>query len=173
MGERAPAVGAAGADASLAQQRAERAGKARAMLGKKGAPSLFKFGFKVVPREEAEGACIRACAARDCGLLGPNCTGGWAIGGVRQRVCTVWHWGQVLLRGPTCAQHVHPSLRQTPCVSMFNGLLFKFDTPYVLANVCGAVPETMSLPSKSVLPNPKKTPAAAFGRHYQNSNLSS
>jgi hypothetical protein len=39
------------------------------MLGKKGAPSLFKFGFKVVPREEAEGACIRACAARDCGLL--------------------------------------------------------------------------------------------------------
>jgi hypothetical protein len=23
------------------------------MLGKKGAPSLFKFGFKVVPREEA------------------------------------------------------------------------------------------------------------------------
>ncbi len=69
VGERAPAVGAAGADASLAQQRAERAGEARAMLGKKGAPSLFKFGFKVVPREEAEGACIRACAARDCGLL--------------------------------------------------------------------------------------------------------
>ncbi len=23
------------------------------MLGKKGTPSLFKFGFKVVPREEA------------------------------------------------------------------------------------------------------------------------
>jgi hypothetical protein len=36
VGERAPAVGAAGADASLAQQRAERAGEARAMLGKKG-----------------------------------------------------------------------------------------------------------------------------------------
>ncbi len=32
VGERAPAVGAAGADASLAQQRAERAGEARAML---------------------------------------------------------------------------------------------------------------------------------------------
>ncbi len=75
--------------------------------------------------------------------------------------------------GPTCAQHVHPSLRQTPCVAMLKGLLFKFDTPYVLANVCGAVPETMSLPSKSVLPNPKKSPAAAFGRRYQNSNLSS
>jgi hypothetical protein len=53
VGERAPAVGAASADASLAQQRAERAGEARAMLGKKGAPSLFKFGFKVVPRAEA------------------------------------------------------------------------------------------------------------------------
>jgi hypothetical protein len=48
VSERAPAVGAAGADASLAQQRAERAGGARAMLGKKGTPSLFKFGFKVV-----------------------------------------------------------------------------------------------------------------------------
>jgi hypothetical protein len=33
VGERAPAVGAAGADASLAQQRAERAGEARTMLG--------------------------------------------------------------------------------------------------------------------------------------------
>ncbi len=53
VGERAPSVGAAGADASLAQQRAERAGEARAMLGRKGTPSLFKFGFKVVPREEA------------------------------------------------------------------------------------------------------------------------
>jgi hypothetical protein len=36
VGERAPAVGAAGADAWLAQQRAERAEEARAMLGKKG-----------------------------------------------------------------------------------------------------------------------------------------
>ncbi len=90
VGERAPAVGAAGADASLAQQRAERAGEARAMLGKKGTPSLFKFGFKVVPREEAvarasarlavqrvgagglpmfEGACIRVCVAQGWGLL--------------------------------------------------------------------------------------------------------
>ncbi len=90
------------------------------------------------------------------------------------------HWmagmGQLLLRGPnagpTCAQHIHPSLRQTPCVAMLKGLLFKFDTPYVLANVCEAVPETMSLPSKFVLPNPKKLPAAAFCRRYQNSNLS-
>jgi hypothetical protein len=34
----------------------------------------------------------------------------------------------------------------------------KFDTPYVVANVCEAVPETMSLPRKFVLPNTKKTP---------------
>jgi hypothetical protein len=64
--------------------------------------------------------------------------------------------------GPACAQHVHPSLRQTPCVAMLKGLLFKFDTPYVLANVCEAVPETMSLPSKSVLPNPKKSGKSKF-----------
>jgi hypothetical protein len=42
---------------------------------------------------------------------------------------------------------------------MLKGLLFKFDTPYVVprtlrANVCGAVPEQTCLPSKSVLPNP-------------------
>ncbi len=60
VGERAPAVGAAGADASLAQQCAERAGEARAMLGKKGAPSLFKFEIKVVPREgRASGRALR------------------------------------------------------------------------------------------------------------------
>jgi hypothetical protein len=55
--------------------------------------------------------------------------------------------GQVLLRGPNagpiCAQHIHPSLRQTPRVAMLKGLLFRFDTPYVLANVCEAVPEAI------------------------------
>jgi hypothetical protein len=64
--------------------------------------------------------------------------------------------GQLVLRGPnagpTCAQHIHPSLRQTPCVAMLKGLLFKF----ILANVCKAVPETEILPSsKFGLPNPK------------------
>jgi hypothetical protein len=64
VGERAQAVGAAGADASLAQQRAERTGEARAMLGKKGTPSLFKFGFKVVPRTARCSAAASAASAR-------------------------------------------------------------------------------------------------------------
>jgi hypothetical protein len=84
-------------------------------------------------------------------------------------------YGTRVASGPQCWPNLctaHPSLRQTPCVAMLKGLLFKFDTPYVLANVCEAVPETMSLPSKSVLPNPKNTPAAAFCRRYQNLNLS-
>jgi hypothetical protein len=88
VGERTPAVGAAGADASLAQQCSERAGEARAMLGKKGAPSLFKFGFKVVPREEAA-ARASARLGRESVLLrqpmleggmhqGVRCAGLWA-----------------------------------------------------------------------------------------------
>ncbi len=115
MGERAPAVGAAGADASLAQQRAERAGEARAMLGKKGAPSLFKFGFKVVPRVPRavwgcgllelglavllrqpmlEGACIRACTAWGCGLLELE---------LRPSSPTVQEGGRLVVFGDECA----------------------------------------------------------------------
>jgi hypothetical protein len=53
------------------RQRAERAGEARAMLGKKGVPSLFKFGFKVVPREEAAArASARLAVQRECALCG-------------------------------------------------------------------------------------------------------
>jgi hypothetical protein len=71
----APSVGAAGADASPSN--------ARSALGRRGrcwarmAPPTFKFGFRVVPREELslrghamfEGACIRVCATQGCGLL--------------------------------------------------------------------------------------------------------
>jgi hypothetical protein len=69
VGERAPRAG-------LARPAARGARWARAMLGKKGTPSLFKFGFKVVPREEAVASRlraapprIRACAAQGWGLL--------------------------------------------------------------------------------------------------------
>jgi hypothetical protein len=68
----------------------------------------------------------------------------WA-GGLCGGLCTV-----------ACAQHIHPSLRQTPCVAMLKGLLFKFDTPYVLANVCEAVPETTSLLANSYYQIQKK-----------------
>jgi hypothetical protein len=120
VGERAPAVGAAGADASLDQQRAERAGEAWAMLGKKGAPSLFKFGF--------EGACIRVCAAQGCGLLefglavryANQCWRGYASGRALCGVvgCSSSSWwrcnqcwrGRASGRGPTgyCTRSVPP-----------------------------------------------------------------
>jgi hypothetical protein len=95
VGERAPVVGAAGADASLAQQRAERAVEARAMLGKKGTPSR-----RLSPASPRGG----------------RCSGSSAPTRPRRRR---WSWprrqktsGQPPPRNP---RH-HPSLRQTPAL---------------------------------------------------------
>jgi hypothetical protein len=98
---------------------------------------LLEFGLAAL-QPMLEGACIRAWRQEGGKLVVLGDEGAWMA-------------GMGPNAGPTCAQHIHPSLRQTPRVAMLKGLLFRFDTPYVLANVCEAVPETMHLSSKCVL----------------------